>query len=119
MTDPTSPALAPAQSPFASIPPQQSAVLRGIAVALVAQALPPIERWVQAHYQIDLSLAGVTADTIVSTLANTVSLAGALYAAHGRITKPMPAVHLNPFTPPVLKASPAPQGEISLKESQS
>lgn len=80
-------------TPPTSIPWYQSAVLKGLLIAALTQLLVQLKH----KYNIDLSVYGVDVNDIAVWLMNIVGAAAVAYAAHGRVSKPLPQVRL-PFT---------------------
>lgn len=73
----------------------KSAVFKGLITILSALAVKILTQ-VLKKYQIDLDLGliGVSADTLADWLMDAVIPAAVAYAAHGRVSKPLPQITL-------------------------
>jgi hypothetical protein len=72
----------------AAIPWYRSRILQGLLIAALVQGLGILKR----QYHIDLSIYGLDANSIASWLMDALSAAAIAYAAHARVTLPMPMV---------------------------
>lgn len=70
------------------IPFYRSAVLRGLLAAVFSQVLARVA----AQYHINFALFGVDANSLASWTLDAISGIAIYYAAHARVTKPLPPV---------------------------